>query len=188
MMDGFVGRRDFLKTFAVLTGGGIATSNSILEGKTQSANSSNNIPWVSGRGPGKPSRLSDLTHQLAQKGLSGQWSHQLISIGAVPTEQLAGLGPQRRYGAAALHAAKHCPIRIDPGQQIVGSATLKEAPSQVVPCFENVSRTSHTTAGWHQALQIGYKGCRTKIHARIERGGPFFPTAIHSLQSITFGV
>jgi formate C-acetyltransferase len=81
-----------------------------------------------------------------------------------------GLSPDMRYARSVKLVAEKAPLRILPGERIVGSATLKEAAGHSTP-VAGVTSTSHTTLGFDRVLKIGYKGLREQIDARLARGG-----------------
>jgi formate C-acetyltransferase len=116
-------------------------------------------------------RLSSLTHQLAQRGLSGEFGRGLVPADwDFPAGRDGSLSPAARYAQAALSVAEHAPLRILLGELIVGSATLKEAPASRVPLL-NTSSNSHTTVGFGKVLNTGYRGLRVEITERLRKGG-----------------
>ena len=82
---------------------------------------------------------------------------------------IEGLGESLRYGHVALFVAEHAPLRILPGERIVGSATLREAAFHATPVLGD-SSTSHTTVGFDKALKVGYRGLRRQVQERLARG------------------
>ena len=121
--------------------------------------------------PAPPRRLSDRTHELARRSLSGEYARAMAVAGfALDEKAVAGLSPDMRYAMAARLVAEQAPIRIVPGELIVGSATLLEAPRHGTP-VANVPSTSHTTVGFDRVLHSGYRDLRGKIAARPRRGG-----------------
>ena len=85
------------------------------------------------------------------------------------TEKPVGISPNREYALATMQVAKEAPLRVLPGERIVGSATLLEAPAHRTP-VAGVGSTSHTTIGFHRVLETGYKGLREQIRERLARG------------------
>ena len=121
------------------------------------------------RGPLAPRRLSDLTHALAERALSGEHGRSMRNAGFALDEATAGgLSPNMRYAHAAKLVAERAPLRILPGEQVVGSATLLEAPAHQTPVAGG-SSTSHTTIGFHRVLRIGYRGLREQLVERLSR-------------------
>lgn len=127
--------------------------------------------WKSDGIPPVPHRLSDTVHRLADKGFSGALGRDLRTPDwECPEIGEPGIGPQTRYGRAALSCARHAPLRIQPGELLVGSASLLPAARHQVPLL-NTDSTSHTTLGFERILNIGYKGLRQEIEERKKRGG-----------------
>lgn len=127
--------------------------------------------WDSAYRPDQPSRLSDETHAHALRSLSGEHGRSMAEAGFALDEELtAGLSPEMRYAHAARLIAENAPIRILPGERIVGSATLLEAARHQMPVLGCPS-TSHTTAGFHRVVPCGYRMLRTQCAERLARDG-----------------
>jgi formate C-acetyltransferase len=117
-----------------------------------------------------PQRLSDATRDLAARALSGEHGRGMREAGfALDEAEVADLGPNMRYAMACRLVAERAPLRILPGERIVGSATLLEAARHQAP-LTGLSSTSHTTLGFHRVLQVGYRGLREQVEERIARG------------------
>lgn len=124
-------------------------------------------PWQ----PERPSRLDPITHHLARLGLSGEHGRNLSPASwEFPERNDPTLSGSVKYGLAALSVARHAPLRILPGELIVGSATLREGAQHIVPLL-GVSSVSHITVGFGKVLHTGYKGLRAEIEERLSRGG-----------------
>lgn len=120
--------------------------------------------------PETPCRLSDATRELARRAQSGEHGRAIRNADfALDPESLAGLSPDMRYAHAALLVARDAPLRILPGELIVGSATLLEAAGHQTP-VAGIHSTSHTTLGFHRALATGYRGLREQIQQRLAQG------------------
>lgn len=114
--------------------------------------------WGQAWHPESPKRLSDITHHLAQMGLSGQHGRNMPTVDwEFPEGRDEKLSNNRKYGYAALSVARNAPLRILPGELIVGSATLREAAQHRIPAL-NMGSVSHTTVGFAKVLHQGYKG------------------------------
>ena len=136
-----------------------------LEEKTLNVNWS--APWQ----PERPQRLSAVTHRLAELGLSGAHGKSLVPANWPFLEGSGkGLSRTKAHALAAMSVAKNAPLRILPGELIVGSATLIEGAQHRVPLI-NCSSVSHTTIGFDRVLDMGYSGLRKKINERLSRGG-----------------
>lgn len=124
--------------------------------------------WKSPWQPEVPHRLSAITHELARKGLSGENGRTMKMVDWNPQIDPA-LPPQMKYAAAAKSIAENAPLRILPGELIVGSATLLEATHERIPILECISVT-HTTLDFERILPLGYNGLRKQIRDRLAAG------------------
>ena len=167
-----MGRRDFVRAVsgAAAIGGGLlaASDQSVADASTREES----VPqaWRSSWRPDSPKRLSDTTHQLAERALSGEHGRAMANAGfALDEECLIGQSPDMRYAQACKLVAENAPLRILPGELIVGSATLLEAPAHRTP-VAGVASTSHTTIGFDRVLRSGYQDLRKRIAERLARG------------------
>ena len=124
-----------------------------------------------------PQRLSDFTHRLAERALSGEWGRSLVDLPLSLDDypEWASESPEMRYARCVQLIAQHAPLRIVSGERIVGSATLQQATFHQVPVYSQgkpaFASTSHVTLGFDRVLRIGYRGLREEIAKRLERGG-----------------
>jgi formate C-acetyltransferase len=119
--------------------------------------------------PAVPKQLSDLTRRLAERALAGEHGRSMANADfRLEEREVADLSPNMRYAWAAKLVAEKAPLRILPGERIVGSATLLEAPRHQTPVAA-VGSTSHTTIGFHRVLKTGYAGLRKQIAERLAR-------------------
>jgi pyruvate-formate lyase len=126
--------------------------------------------WDTAYRPEQPSRLSDETHAHALRSLSGEHGRSMVAADfALDEAATAGLSPEMRYAHAARLIAERAPIRILPGERIVGSATLLEAAWHQMP-VAGCPSTSHTTAGFHRVVPLGYRTLRAQCEERLARG------------------
>ena len=118
------------------------------------------------------SRLSSTTHDLCRRAQAGEHGSRMKPADFTMDHagDLAGLSNEMKYARAVKLIAARAPLRVLPGEPIVGSATLLEATCHKTPVFGNPS-TSHTTIGFDRALRIGYSGLRRQIDERLARGG-----------------
>jgi len=123
-------------------------------------------------------RLSVRTRDMASQALDGHWGRQLAELRVTlpPQDQTYDLSDENRYARGIRLIAEHAPVRILPGQKVIGAATLLQAANHKVPVRTpdgNIpyGSVSHTTLGFDMALQIGYSGLRQRIDARFARGG-----------------
>lgn len=168
-----INRRSFMKSVCATTAA--AAGAAALAGGDAAAAVAKMPPsaaWGAAWRPETPQRLSDTVRHLAKVALSGEHGRALsYDTPHLTAEETAALTRNQAYALAARRAAETAPLRILPGERIVGSATLFEGAAHAVP-FLGVSSTSHTTLGWHKVLPMGYRGLRAKIEERLSRGFP----------------
>ena len=167
-------RKDFLKVSSIGLGGlvmglkspvaGAAEASSLPKEDKRNLYESWHSPWQ----PEIPRRLSDRTHELAWLGLSGEIGKTMGRVDW-PCELDPGLTPQKKFAAAAKSVAENVPLRILPGELIVGSATLIEGAESRVPVLKEWG-VNHTTFQFERILNIGYDGIREEIRERLASG------------------
>ncbi len=120
----------------------------------------------------KTARLSLATHELADHYLSGRIGRAIQPVAFTPAPEFLAQAPtpNRHYAEAVRLIAAQAPLRILPGERLVGAATLKEAMQHRMPATPFGS-LSHSTLGFEKAMQVGYRGIRAEIEARMRRGG-----------------
>ena len=121
--------------------------------------------WKSPWHPEVPKRLCDLTHNLAQQGLSGEWGAKMTKVNwesNIPSD----LMPQHRYALSAMSVAENAPLRIEKGSLVVGSATLIESTQGRNPVLRN-GAIDHVTVGFERVLNLGFDGLRKEIRHRL---------------------
>lgn len=169
--SGGLNRREFLKAGAAALGGSMLLLNGMdtAESSPQQESSASML----GKGPNFPipKRLSDATHKLARRGLSGELGREIKGSGVKIDELLdtRGMSPDMRVARAIMLIAERAPVRIQPLEKIVGSATLNEAAHHSIPMC-GLSSVSHTTLGFDRVLKLGYDGLRKQINERLARG------------------
>ena len=77
--------------------------------------------WHSPWQPELPKRLSDITHELAWKGLSGETGSTMKTADWKFVDD-PSMPPQHRYAAVAMSVAKNAPLRILPGELMATAA------------------------------------------------------------------
>ncbi|MDR1171926.1 MAG: hypothetical protein LBL24_05690 [Bacteroidales bacterium] len=165
-----ISREEFLKRASL----GVCALSLGLPASAKQNKQNPDIPdvnrWRLSWQPERPCRLSAATHRLAQRGLSGEFGRSLANAGwSCPELQDASLSASQKYALAAMSVAQNAPLRILPGELIVGSATLLESANHVTPLL-NIGSTSHTTIGFEKVLKTGYSGLRAEINERLGRG------------------
>ncbi len=125
--------------------------------------------------PESPVRLSESTRTLAQRALSGEHGRGMVRAEFRLDEMdTLGVTQDMRYALAAKLVAEKAPLRVLPGEKIIGSATLLEAPMHQSPVV-GYGSVSHTTIGFDKGLKLGYRGLREKIQERLARGNVHKP-------------
>lgn len=139
-------------------------------------------------------RLPASTRRLAAHYLSGDVGATMARSAFSPDEAGATLPLSLRYAASIQLIARHAPLRLDPEEWLVGSATLLEACWHQTPAssitishagtlsylqmvddqqaeLAPISSTSHITIDYPKVLRVGYRGLRAQMDARLARGG-----------------
>jgi len=163
------GRREFLQRTAVA----VATAALAAQGRaTELGVPAPAIPEDQMAGSDRRRRLSDAVHALTERAMRGEFGLATIYAPFRLSDRVdtRGMSEEMKAAHAVRLAAETAPLRIEPEELIVGSATFREAIEHRVP-FHGVSSVSHTTLGFAKALRIGYRGLRAQIDARLARGG-----------------
>lgn len=114
-----------------------------------------------------PSRLSPQTRELAARALAGEFGRSMRRAGfSLDPARTKDFTPNQHYAMAAMAIAEQAPLRIVPGERIVGAATLLEAAQHMMPLTDYPS-TSHTTPGFEEALHLGYRAIRCRVEQRL---------------------
>jgi len=164
-------RADFLKVSSLGLGGlflGLKAQGAEAAGNAAAPRPDGKNLYESWRSPWQPEiprRLSGITHDLAWKGLSGEVGRTMKAVDWAADID-PSLPPQFQYAAAAMSVAEHAPLRILPGELIVGSATLTEATAAIVPVL-GAGGINHTTFDFERILNLGYNGLRAQIRRRL---------------------
>ncbi len=117
-------------------------------------------------------RLSAATRELAARYLAGEIGRTVepATFAVAPAFLATSPTANQHYAEAVRLIAAQAPLRMLPGERLVGAATLVEAAQHRMPLTPFAS-ISHTTVDFEKALQIGYRGLRAQIDARLARGG-----------------
>jgi pyruvate-formate lyase len=121
-------------------------------------------------------RLSPVTHQLATRAKAGEWGRALVDL-PLHVESIPGwelMSQEMRYAHGIRLIADNAPLRITPGELLVGAATLYGATLHRLPLrFQNefaFYSVSHLTCGFDHVMQVGYDGLRAQVQARLAKG------------------
>ncbi|MBN2308171.1 MAG: hypothetical protein JXR94_04325 [Candidatus Hydrogenedentes bacterium] len=166
-------RREFIKTASgmVALGGGLFLSGPGHDAAAHVAEQEPGRQWSCVWPPQGPKRLSDTTHALARRAIGGEHGRSMVKADfELDAARCAGLSPDMRYAEACKLVARNAPLRVLPGERVVGSATLIEAPAHRTP-VAGVSSISHTTIGFDRVLKTGYRELRRRVTERLARGG-----------------
>jgi formate C-acetyltransferase len=112
-------------------------------------------------------RLSAQVHALARRSLGGEHGRNMaVTPFHLDAGQVKG---EMGYADLVYRLAEQAPLRVLDGELIVGSATWVEATYERTPGLGEPS-TSHLTPDFGKVLQVGYRGLRQQIMARLRRG------------------
>lgn len=159
-------RRAFLRT---VSGAAAAVAVAESAGASVEEGATGLSGWLGAERLVTPRRLRSRTRELAAVALRGDHGRALVTETPFTATEVAGLTKNQAYALAARRAAESAPVRVLPGELIVGSATLRSGAYHQTP-FLGVSSTSHTTLGFDRVLRTGYIGLRERIEARLARG------------------
>ena len=170
--DHAIDRREFLKVSAAAAAGGVLLMNGVGAAQIRSGASDCAIKLTSSSPFPFPHRLSNVTHDLANRGIAGEWGKATVEAGIKLEDhvKLGGLSEEMKYAQSVKLIAENAPLRITPFERVVGSATLREAMAARVPIYGG-GGVNHTTIGFGDVLNIGYNGLRKQINDRLARGG-----------------
>jgi len=119
--------------------------------------------------------LSKEMHQLAETALSGKWGRELSDM-RISIDDIPGIDEMHNEMKAALglrRVAEQVPLRILPGERIVGLATMRLGAQHRIPIWFKdrapFGSISHTTAGFATALEKGYAGIRKEVEKSLVR-------------------
>lgn len=165
-------RRAFGLALTSALGGAAILDAASVEAKTEPAGAAlrRGAGWMEAAAGAPPAkRLPDATRELARRAMSGEHGRSMrnaeFSLGE---SERADLSQNMIYAKALLMVAERAPLRVLPGEKIVGSATLLEAAGHSTP-VAGIGSTSHTTIGFHRVLRTGYAGLRRQIEERLAR-------------------
>lgn len=115
--------------------------------------------------------LSEGTRQLAALALSGAHGRTMeyANFEIDPRFYLSQPTPNQICAEAVRLIGAKAPLRILPGEMVIGSASLKAGMEHRVP-LTNFSSVSHTTIGFEKALRLGYSGLRREVEERLALG------------------
>jgi len=132
-------------------------------------------------------RLSARTRELARLALDGAFGRALVDL-PLTLDGRDGLSPARRRAEGIRLIAQQAPVRILPGERLVGAATLLASTQHVLPIYEcgalTLPSVSHLTPGFDEALRIGYAGLRAQIDARLADAADLDDAGIDFLQAM----
>lgn len=166
-----IDRRGFLQAGAAALGGGLLYlgTETGVEAKMEAGETLKRQDFAP---PPVQRRLSDTTHELARRGLGGEWGRATVAAN-LKVEDLVdctGLSEEMKYAHSIRLIAERAPLRVEACERVVGSATYREATAHSVPIY-NKSSVSHTTIGYDRVLKEGYRGIRRRVEERLARGG-----------------
>ena len=127
-----------------------------------------------------PRRLSDLTHALCQRALSGEFGKQITAnyCAIIDDPDYDSWDPYTQYNACIRAIVEQAPIRLTDGELLSGSATLNKAREHEVPAalkgWEDQSKSifrarSHLTPHYQKVIKRGVRGLEEEIAYSRER-------------------
>ena len=119
--------------------------------------------------------LSEDTHDLAYRYLTGKYRSRLVDMGfkLADLDLPDDLPPEIINGKLAILTAEKSAIHILPEERLVGNASNIQSvehriPGSQSPKHEALSSISHTTADFGDAVRKGIKGLETEIISRMQ--------------------
>lgn len=125
----------------------------------------------------RPVRLSEETRALAFEALSGRWgsealTHPNVSMDFIPAEEWNQMSNFDKHDAIINEIAEKAPVRIIPGEKLIGSATLGDAIGHVIPGRKDgkivFGSVSHVTLGFARAVKIGINAMEEEIDEKLK--------------------
>lgn len=115
-------------------------------------------------------RLSSETRELAARAISGKYGREMKPADfRIDASIMPDATANTRYAEAVWNIAQNAPLRIIPGEKLVGAAPFLESTHHSTPGTD-IGSTSHTTIGFDKVMEMGYIGLRAKVNKRLERG------------------
>lgn len=124
----------------------------------------------------RPVSLCESTRELCAKALDGFFGrralrHSHVELTEVP-EGFEQMAPREKYSLALDRIVKECPIYLNDGELIVGSASLGDAILPVFPArYKGESMfgwgTNHLTLGFDKALKGGMAAYEERVEERL---------------------
>ena len=163
-------RRKFIISSATAIGTGILGAASLAQAKEQTSAKKPQIGEIMATAITLPRkmRLCDDTIRLATKAVTGGWGSEMRSLPFKLEDKVdtSSMSEYMKYAQAVRLISENAPLRYETGMRLIGSATVLDATSHIVPLY-NQSSVSHTTIGYEQALKSGIGGIRAKLEKRL---------------------
>ncbi len=129
------------------------------------------MEFFCGTGLKRPIRLSEATRAFAAESMHGKYGEEMFETPFVTIDDVAdfqSLSPNDRYSVCIDKIVRECPIRLVPGEKIVGAATLGLASEHIIPVRRFGSNVmgsvSHVTLGFDRVLKIGICGIEQELN------------------------
>lgn len=131
----------------------------------------------------EPRRLSELTHQLCKRAMSGEFGKEMAADYCAIVEDpcYESMDCFGQYNACIEAIVKQAPIRLLDGELISGSATFNKAREHEVPAalkdWEDRTRSifrakSHLTPHYQKIIKKGVRGLEEEIaYSRLKNAG-----------------
>ncbi len=109
---------------------------------------------------------------MAERALGGEWGRSLVDLPLeISADDLMVVPAEIIYARAVKMIAENAPLRIVPGEMLVGSATLLGATCHNLPVYCQgrfaYPSTSHVTLGFDWVMKLGYSGLRKMVNERL---------------------
>lgn len=122
----------------------------------------------------RPVRLPESIRQWAWDSLHGKYGDEAMHCPHVTLDDVPGFAqmtPLQQYDTAIARIAAEAPLRLHPGEQMAGAATLGDAIGHVVPaCFDGkpvCASISHLTINFHRTLVRGLDSYADELEERL---------------------
>ena len=143
-----------------------------------------------------PRRLSDTTHQLCDRAMSGEFGRKMTEhySAVIESPSYLRLTKLERYNACIEAIVEQCPIWLIEGELLCGSATFDKAREHYVPAIrkdapeEDLFRSvSHLTPHYQKILRYGVTGLEREIAKSLEQN-KFRPERVEYLHQMQLTV
>lgn len=150
--------------------------------------------FASASGAPRPVRLPEATRAFAKESLDAKYGRELYSSRSLSIEDPAfdALTDYQKYDSMISLIARECPLRICPGELLVGSATLLDSSEHVVPVVREgrhiFSSVSHLTVNFDRMLREGLGSYEERARKRLLSAAPGEVEFLDSIMNVIAAV